>query len=694
MAFWKPGAERPEAPASLEVDRDGDVAPSVASYNRFEALQLEEQRKRLPIFRHRDAILYLVETHATTILMGETGSGKTTQIPQYLAEAGWAAGGRLIGCTQPRRVAAQTVAARVAEEVGVAVGAEVGYAIRFENVTTEGVTRVKYLTDGVLLREMMDDPLLTRYSVIMVDEAHERGVATDVLLGLLKKVQRRRPDLRIIVASATLDAMELAAFFDRSGERPKALGGEGGAAAPDGKPAIISIEGRAFPVQVQYVEEPVADYLQAAVDTVAAIHRQEPGGDILVFLTGQEEVEAAVELIADEARSAAKGLVALPLYAGLPRADQEAVFGPVPRGKRKVVVATNIAETSLTLEGVVYVVDSGFSKQRFYNPITNLETLVVAPISRASAEQRAGRAGRVRPGKCFRLYTEEAFATELPAAAVPEIQRSSLAPTVLQLKALGVDNIMRFDWLSPPSPEAMVRALELLFALGIIDRAAKLTRPLGTQAAEVPLEPMLAKTLLEASELGCSEEALTVAASLCVQSVWSSHRGRTKEFDETRARFAVAEGDLVTYLNVYEAFLRAKKPASWCHENCLNYRAMLRVRDVRAQLKRLLQGLGRQLSSCGRDTTPIRRAITAGFFPNAAQLQPHGDGSTYKTLHTGQTLNIHPSSILFRATPKVVVFHSVAQADGTFMRDVTAIDASWLTEIAPHFYNQRSRSLP
>lgn len=574
----------------------------------------------------------------------------------------------------------------------VQLGAEVGYSIRFEDLTRSGVTKIKYMTDGVLLREMMQDPLLSRYSVIMVDEAHERSVSTDMLLGLLKKIQRRRPELRLIIASATMDARSMADFFDTSAERvPQSVDG-----LPNRQPAVISVEGRSFSVHIHYLEEPVEDYTRAAVSTCLQIHQIESPGDILLFLTGQDEVDAAVQSIYDEARAlsgAALGILAVPLYAGLPRSDQELVFGPTPRGKRKIIVATNIAETSVTVPGIVYVLDCGFSKQRFYNPETDVEALVTAPISRASAQQRAGRAGRVRPGKCYRLYTEESFLNDMAAEAVPEMQRSNLVNPVLQLKALGIDNIMRFDWPAAPPPEAMVRALELLFAIGVLDDHAKLTSPTGFQVAELPLEPMLSKMLLASEELGCSQEALTIAATLSVQSIWVSSRGRQKELDEARDRFAVAEGDHVTFLNVYQAFLNSKMSGQWCHQNCINYQAMKKVVEVREQLSKLLRRLGITLKSCGRDTEAVRKAVTCGFFANACQLQTGGAVECYKRVRGGQELVIHPSSVLFRCSPKWVVFHAVMVTERYYMREVSAIEPAWLTELAPHFFQRRQLNL-
>ncbi|KAL6562088.1 ATP-dependent RNA helicase [Orobanche gracilis] len=707
--FWKPGTEKPR----LVEDEEGGVlflSASATSSSGYGHASLEKQRQRLPVHKYRTAILYLVETHATTIIVGETGSGKSTQIPQYLKEAGWADGGRVIACTQPRRLAVQTVASRVSEEMGVGLGDEVGYTIRFEDITNPELTRIKFLTDGVLLREMMDDPLLSKYrtpvercqkglrscrtldtafsevsmtcmgrSVIMVDEAHERSLSTDILLGLLKKIQRRRPELRLIISSATIEAKSMASFFNTRRQGRDEHG-------PRKEPAILSVEGRGFNVEIFYVEEPVSDYIRAAVSTVVSIHDEERMGDILVFLTGQDDIDAAIQLLTEDSDSRKKGLIVLPLYSGLPRADQDLVFSPTPRGKRKVVISTNIAETSLTLEGVVYVVDCGFSKQRFYNPVTDIENLIVAPISKASARQRAGRSGRVRPGKCYRLYTEEYFMNEMSADGTPEMQRSNLVSCVIQLKALGIDNILGFDWPASPSPEALIRALEVLYSLGVIDDDAKLTSPAGFQVAEISLDPMISKMILASNDYGCSEEVVTIAAVLSIQSIWFSVRGAPKELDEAKLRFAAAEGDHVTFLNVYKGFTKSGRSSNWCHKNHINYHAMKKVDEIRQQLRRIVQRLGITLKSCEGDMQVVRKAVTAGFFANACRLEAFGHNGLYKTIRSFQEVYIHPSSVLFRVNPKWVIFHSIVSTDRQYMRNVLSIDPSWLTDVAPRFY--------
>ena len=705
--FWRPGADAPSTSApstllTLDVDADADATGTLIQFEKNPKASLSARRRALPIAAHADELMYCVEKHQTTVVVGHTGCGKTTQIPQYLRDGGWCGGGATVAVTQPRRVAAQTVAQRVAEEVGCVIGDTVGYAIRFEDVCTPGKTEIKFCTDGALLRELAEDPLLTKYSVVIVDEAHERTLATDVLLGLLKKVQRARRDLRLIVSSATIQAESFAAFFDASGEDDD---GDG----PSRKPIIMSVEGRAHGVLIHYLDEPTGDYVLSAVETALEVHRNEGPGDILIFLTGEGEIDDAVNLLEEEAREMkrdprrshdALDLVVCPLYAGLNPAAQLEAFRPPRRGARKVVVATNVAETSVTIEGVVYVIDSCFAKQKAFDPERGMESLFVAPASKASTNQRAGRAGRVRPGKCFRLCTEIDYRS-LADVTAPEIVRSDLASTVLQIKAMGIDNIMNFEWVSPPPAANMIKALELLYALQAVDDAARLTKPLGMHLAELPLEPQLGKALLVSGELGCVQEMLTVSAYLQVQTLWVSPRGRQKRLDECRDRFAVAEGDAVTALNVHTAWCKAGgaqgggRARSFADKNMLSHRALVRASDIRAQLARHVRRVGLVVSSAGKDSAPVRRAMTAGFFANAATLAPHGggaEGSAFRSVRGGATLFIHPGSVLFRARPAMVVYAAAVRTGKEYMRDVTAIDPEWLSELAPHFYAPTQRS--
>jgi pre-mRNA-splicing factor ATP-dependent RNA helicase DHX15/PRP43 len=422
------------------------------------------KRKQLPVYEFKDALVNKMQEVQTLVVEGETGSGKTTQIPQFLVQSGFSEQG-IVACTQPRRVAAMSVAKRVSHEMDVALGEQVGYTIRFEDVTSRN-TILKFMTDGMLLREAMNDPLLERYSVIVLDEAHERTLATDVLFGLIKEVASHRKSLKLVVMSATLDAAKFQRYFDD---------------AP-----LLRIPGRTFPVEVFFTPEPERDYLEAAVRTAIQIHLCEPEGDILVFLTGQAEIDDAVKQIQCSQNDWGPDvgpLAVYPLYSTLPPAQQQKIFDPAPPPSRpggppgrKIVISTNIAETSLTIDGVVYVVDPGFSKQKVYNPRIRVESLLVSPISKASAKQRSGRAGRTKPGKCFRLYTEKAFQKELQEQTYPEILRSKMENTVLQLKKLGIDDLVHFDFMDPPAPETLMRALELLNYLGALDDEGNLTQ--------------------------------------------------------------------------------------------------------------------------------------------------------------------------------------------------------------------------
>jgi ATP-dependent RNA helicase DDX35 len=373
--FWKPSSgSGAGAIAASAVDRGDQASFKQLHSGRNKHLPLGYQRQLLPIHRLRREILYCVERYQTVILVGETGSGKSTQIPQFLHDAGWTAGGRCVVCTQPRRVATISVATRTAEEFGCVLGAEVGYAIRFD-AKCSSRTVIKYCTDGLLLRETLTDPLLSKYSVVIVDEVHERSLYTDVLLGLLKKIKRKRPELRLVVASATVNAMEMKDFFET---KPASVTSEGEDTA-----CILSVTGRVHDVDLLYLEEPTHNYITSAVTTVLEIHRNEEIGDILVFLPGAEDIEDAIHQLEDMCDSG-DNLHALPLYSTLPHKLQMRVFDPTPPGHRKVVFATNIAETSVTIEGIKYVVDSGFAKTKYFNPEGGIDSLVTCPASKAS----------------------------------------------------------------------------------------------------------------------------------------------------------------------------------------------------------------------------------------------------------------------------------------------------------------------
>ena len=607
------------------------------------------------------------------VFVGETGSGKTTQIPQFILFDDLPHIRRkLVACTQPRRVAAMSVAQRVANEMDVTLGDEVGYSIRFEDVTSNK-TILKYMTDGMLLREAMNDNNLQRYSTIILDEAHERTLATDTLMGLLKDVALRRPDLKIVIMSATLDAQKFQTYFNH---------------AP-----LLAVPGRTHPVEIFYTPEPERDYVEAAIRTVLQIHGGEPEGDILLFLTGEEEIEDAcrkINLEVDEMiREIDAGpLKVYPLYGTLPPAQQQRIFDPAPparvpdgRPGRKCIVATNIAETSLTIDGIVYVVDPGFCKQKVYNPRIRVESLLVSPISKASAQQRAGRAGRTRPGKCFRLYTEAAFKKELIEQTYPEVLRSNLSSTVLDLKKLGIEDLVHFDLMDPPAPETLMRALEELNYLACLDDEGELT-PLGKIASEFPLDPCLAVMLISSPEFYCSNEVLSLTALLSVPQIFVRPASARKRADEMKAHFAHPDGDHLTMLNVYHAFKSPKAqadPKKWCHEHFLSLRALQSADNVRQQLCRIMEREEIELVSTPFEDKKyyenIRKALVAGFFMQVAKKE--GNSKTYITVKDNQNVLLHPSTVL-QQDSEWLVYNEFVLTTKNYIRTVTTVKAEWL----------------
>ncbi|GFR13080.1 probable ATP-dependent RNA helicase DHX35 [Trichonephila clavata] len=679
MNKFKPKFLKPGDDISVVFEDRKDIyeTEQPAVYNAISSLSYDQQRQRLPIYKYRNHILYLLENYQTVIILGETGCGKSTQVPQYLLEAGWLNNDGIIGITQPRRVAATMLASRVSEETDTFVGQIVGYSIRFEDCFTFGKTKIKYMTEGMLINEMMADPLLRSYSVLMLDEIHERSLNSDIILGLVKKIIKKRPSLKLIISSATFEAETIYKFFNKNETQDKTKD----------TAVIISVEGRNYPVDIHYSLQPVPDYIKASVDTAIKIHLNENPGDILIFLTGQDEVEHAVSVLIDYAREQkmkndSLKMFVVPLYGSLPMSEQVKAFKPVARAVRKIVVSTNIAEASVTISGIAYVIDCCFVKLKCFNMHSCTDSLVIVPVSQASAEQRAGRAGRVRSGKAYRLCTEEDF-LKLPPYTVPEMQRSNLAPVILQLKALGIENILRFSFPSAPPSKHVISAIELLYALGALDDNGALTSPLGVQMAEFPLHPMFSKLLLVSSEFNCTEEVLSIAAMLQVQNVFQVAPGRKLELKRAKWKFAVEEGDFITLLNVFKAFSKNQNK-HWCEQNFLNYKGLLRAMEIRLQLSKLLKKFKVPDAANKDDRDSLRKCIVSAFFANAAYLHYTG---VYKTVRGEHTLHIHPESVVsFSKQPKWVIFNEVLHTTKEYMRDITVIEPHWLYEYAPHYY--------
>lgn len=609
----------------------------------------------------------MVRNNPVSVLTAETGSGKTTQVPQFLYQDGFAKTG-VIAVTQPRIVGAKASANRVAREMGVEVGQEVGYVVRFDSVTSDK-TVLQYMTDGLLLRECIFDGSLKKYSVIIIDEAHERTISTDILFGYLKRILQKRPQLKCLIMSATLEAKRFQDYWN-------------------GAP-LLQITGREFPVEILFSFRPLKDYLERAIELCMEIHAMEKPGDILVFLCGEEEIEHACFEI--KKRNKRGDLCVLPFYSSLPQMQQQVVFRKVSHGMRKVIVATNVAETSLTIEGVVYVVDSGLCKQKLYNPRTHTETLLTGPVSKDSAMQRAGRAGRTQPGKCFRLYTAAAFKDELPDRTHPEILRSNLNFSVLNLKRLGVEELMSFDFMDPPSPESIMRALEMLSFLGALNDEGNLTG-IGSLMSEFPIDPHLSRTVISACHRGCCEMAIMLVSMLQGSSALlrpQEQRWLANSRHNTLAsKSGDRSGDHISLLTIYSLYIEKFDKSQFCKDFFLHEKKLQDAENLCQQLRHICRKLGLSESSktVGRDQkcksySDLLKSILDGFFMQSAYMDP--GGKYYLTITDHKIVHIQTESFL-KTRPEWVVYNKlVLREHKWYMQTVTSIPPEMWLEFAP-----------
>uniref|UniRef100_A0A3B0MGN5 RNA helicase n=1 Tax=Theileria annulata TaxID=5874 RepID=A0A3B0MGN5_THEAN len=721
-----------------------------------------EERKNLPIYKLREEIINEIINNQILIVIGETGSGKTTQIPQYLYESkfhyynhflslispvtvtgpsdsngpgskgisstedtsttgpstvtegkgansmpmecnttnntkdiedikGTNSKGplgtvtketpiegcrvldtvtekKMIGITQPRRISCINIAKRVSDEMYCIIGNEVGYCIRFSDVTSDK-TIIKYMTDGMLLREILHDPLLNNYITIMLDEAHERTIATDVLFSLLKETCMKRKDFRLIVTSATLESEKFSKYFFNS--------------------KIFKIPGRSFPVEIFHSKEQEFDYLETSLITILNIHLNEKPGDILLFLTGEEDIETGIKIL-EERLNKLKNmnipkLLLFPVYSALPQDQQQQIFQPAPPGTRKCILATNIAEASITIDGILYVIDPGLCKIKSYNPKTGMESLIITPISQANARQRAGRAGRTAPGKCFRLYTEKTFHEEMLPTPIPEIQRVNLTNVVIILKSMGINDFLHFDFMDKPCNEMLIDALDILYHLGALDDEGLLTH-LGRKMAQFPIDPTLSKILLYSIEMDCYNEIITIISMLSVQNIFYRPSDKREKADQSRRKFFQSEGDHLTYLYIYNQWSNNQFSNYYCYNNFLQYRALIKVQDIKKQLISIIDKYKFMKKKMKIDnlnkTERIQKCICSGFFHHSAKR----DEDSYRTLLDEQKVYIHPSSSLFQRNPEYVLYHELILTSKEYMRDLTIIKSKWLLELAPTMF--------
>ena len=702
---------------------------------------------KLPVFQYKEDILRSIKAHPVTLIVGETGSGKTTQIPQYLLEWDWITPCRRIVCTQPRTIAATSVAQRVSEELQCELGSTVGFHIRLDRAVTAGVTRLEYMTEGVLLRKAMNSQLVSGYGVVIIDEAHERTVNADLLMGFLKeRVCRpglsaldRDPQsvgLRLVVMSATLDTRRLSRYFEG--------------------PPVISIPGSLHPIEHRWLSSAADDYTALAMDVVISIHcsisavapapaadpavgtvdgvgsgcghqqaqQRRPDGHILVFLCGQQEIENVVRSL-----SACRCLNPYyrfplrvhPLYSSLNGKDRQRAFlEPTDPMTRKCVVATNIAETSLTISNVVYVVDCGLSKQKVYSPSDGVEALGIRGISKASVKQRVGRAGRVRPGTAYHLYTRSGY-SHFPNETKPEMLRSGLVSETLSMLALGISNPLQFDFIDAPDEMTMARAIHVLYHLGAVDGDGRITAT-GRRMAKFPVSPPMAKCLLMADRHHCVYEMVVIAAMLeNVEKLWRRPRDDQKsDFRLKKKAFYHVSGDHLTLLNVYNAYKQKKggnrtEMRRFCKSQYWDYGALDRADQIKSQLEFVLtqtklaqHGHGHNgHRQCKQPLFTLRdhrdsayyhdivKCLLAGYFMNVAvqglaqkywtfrvlTLDEATDGSKTKAVHIIDKASCHPTSVFYKGNGRNwLIYHQIQPSHTTQLRTLTAIQPAWLTQ--------------
>ncbi|KAI3390079.1 hypothetical protein SNEBB_004441 [Seison nebaliae] len=623
----------------------------------------------LPIKQYRGKITEILKRNDVLIVIGETGSGKSTQIPQYLLEDGFADDGYTVCVTQPRRLAATALSKRVCEEMGTRLGETVGYSIRFDQKFNKQ-TKLKYVTEGILLNEYVKDPTLEDYSVIMIDEAHERSRNCDVLLGLLKqKIKMKKNCFKLIISSATLEAEKISRFYD-------------------GAP-ILEVEGRNFPIEILFSETTICEYYEASLKMVEYIHKTEPAGSILVFLTSQDEVEGGcMEL---QHRMKDDEVKVLGIHGGMQQINQSEIFERVEGDRRKIILATNIAETSVTIDDVRYVIDCGFAKNKKYIARKRIETLQVEEISKAQAKQRCGRAGRTAAGKCFRLYTKEKY-LKMKNSREPEILSSNMESIVLTLKMMDLDP-MTFSFVDSPNTRNTFVALKELYDLRALDKHGNVTQ-LGREMSKYPLEPKMAKMLVMSMKYKCTEEIAIIIGMSTETKIFCRPKKDQRLADMMKKKFQSNVSDSLTLLNVYVSWVESNHSQDWCYKNFINNQAINTAHLVIGQLKGMV-GVDNDDMKVSKplDDVPIRKCIASAFFNNVCCRS----GTSHMFLELSRVSNysttklyIHPSSSLFsNCSVLCVVYENVTQTKKEYLRGCTQIKAPWLVELAPHKFEHK-----
>ncbi len=615
--------------------------------------------RKLPVYEERERIVRALTDNQVIVVESPTGSGKTTQLPLILYEAGFAGRSR-IGVTQPRRIAAVSVCEYIARQKGGEVGGLTGYKMRFEDMTGPE-TRLKIMTDGILLQELKADYYLSEYDVIIVDEAHERSLNIDFILGLLKRVLAYRPEFRVVISSATINAEIFSEYYD---ECP-----------------VVRIDAPMYPVEVRYEPPPSRtsreDLLYRITEIVERTLEEGPEGDILIFLSGEQDIkDCMAHLIAMSFR---KYLDIRPLYGRLSKEEQEQVFDPPREGRRKVVVATNIAETSVTIDGITTVIDPGLAKLNYYNPRTFTSSLVEGPISRASANQRKGRAGRTQPGVCYRLYDQEDFHRR-QLFTTEEIYRTDLSEVVLRMAELGIRDFEGFDFISPPSKSGIVGAIETLNLLGALESDRTLS-DIGQMMARFPLMPHHSRMIVEAirSYPNVIAETIVAASFLTSNTPFLLPEGEEVEARRAHHRFRDRGGDFVSYLRLLDAYRSSRKKQGFCRRNYLDTRTMAEIRNVADQLGEIVSEEFRVAVSSGGPIPDYLCAVATGLIQFVCVRTGK---TTYRSL-TAERIQIHPGSVMFRETPRFIVAGEIVRTSRMYARSVSPLEREWVERISP-----------
>ncbi|MER7420035.1 ATP-dependent RNA helicase HrpA [Micromonospora peucetia] len=696
----------------------GEIAADVARAeavleNRRTAVPVITYPAQLPVSERRDDIAAAIRDHQVVIVAGETGSGKTTQLPKICLELGRGITG-LIGHTQPRRLAARTVADRIAEELGTELGDVVGYKVRFADQVSDR-SLVKLMTDGILLAELQTDRMLRQYDTLIIDEAHERSLNIDFILGYLRQLLPRRPDLKVIITSATIETDRFARHF----------AGPPTADEPDGVPApVVEVSGRTYPVEVRYRplvaladgeddgedEENVRDQVQAIGDAVEELAAEGPG-DVLVFLSGEREIRDTADALGRlvEKKPALRGTEILPLYARLSTAEQHRVFAP--HAGRRVVLATNVAETSLTVPGIKYVVDPGTARISRYSSRLKVQRLPIEPVSQASANQRKGRCGRTSDGICVRLYDEQDFLSR-PEFTDPEILRTNLASVILQMTSIGLGDIAAFPFLDPPDRRNVTDGVNLLHELGALDPAeadpAKRLTPLGRRLAQLPVDPRLARMVVEGERNGCATEVMVIAAALSIQDPRERPADKQAQADQAHARFTDRESDFVTLLNLWRHLREQQRELSssafrrMCKAEYLNYLRVREWQDIVSQLRRTTEQAGGRPADDGGgrrggtdlpeeiDTPKVHQSLLAGLLSHVGLK----DAQKHEYLGArGAKFGLFPGSALFKKPPRWVMAAELVETSRLWGRVAGRVEPEWVEPLAAHLV-KRSYSEP